>query len=81
MSEVRSDTLRHYPPGSQAAGETGCQCPVIGNGYGLGMFRNRETGEPVFVIVADCPLHGAKDNDKAGTDANPYPHKARGHSG
>ncbi len=64
MSETvkaEPSALEHYPPGSRAAGEAGCQCPVVDNGYGLGLFRNRETGKPVFVIVADCPLHGLQD--------------------
>jgi hypothetical protein len=48
-------------PGSLEAIVAGCRCPVMDNGHGrgyLGGVLDPETGEPVFVIAADCPLHG-----------------------
>lgn len=66
MQEVarpnHQDTIKRYPPGSREARAEGCRCPVMDNGHGLGMYRNRETGDPVFVITAECPLHGTKDD-------------------
>lgn len=44
-------------PGSNAAREAGCKCPVIDNGYGRGARPNPETGEPLFWITEGCPLH------------------------
>ena len=45
-------------PGSDAAREQGCICPVLDNGHGRGyMGYEDENGEPVFVTVVGCPLH------------------------
>jgi hypothetical protein len=42
------------PPGSDAAIDQGCTCPVLDNGRGRGYM-----GQPgVFVMNAGCPLHG-----------------------
>jgi hypothetical protein len=38
-------------PGSEAAQEAGCLCPVVDNHYGKGV-----DGE--FWMSADCPIHG-----------------------
>lgn len=41
-------------PGSDAALEQGCGCPVLDNSHGRGYM-----GQPgVFVMVENCPLHG-----------------------
>ena len=41
-------------PGSDAAVAAGCRCPVMDNARGRGYL-----GQPgVFVMMADCPLHG-----------------------
>lgn len=48
-------------PGSDEARDGGCLCPVMDNGRGrgyLGGVINPETGEPMFVVRADCPMHG-----------------------
>ena len=47
-------------PGSDAAINAGCTCPVLDNGHGRGYMggaRNRDTGEIMFVYNANCPLH------------------------
>jgi hypothetical protein len=47
-------------PGSDEAIEQGCTCPVLDNAHGrgyLGGMRSPE-GNPLFVMSADCPLHG-----------------------
>jgi hypothetical protein len=47
-------------PGSHEAGERGCICAVIDNGYGrgyLGGMKNPDTGETMFVVTVGCPLH------------------------
>lgn len=42
-------------PGSEAAGEAGCTCPVIDNHYGNG--RPGPNGRRVFIYVEGCPVH------------------------
>jgi len=47
-------------PGSREAIEQGCTCPVLDNSHGKG-YRGGVTGEDgktVFVINANCKLHG-----------------------
>ncbi len=44
------------PPGSDEAIELGCLCPVLDNGRGRGMFKDKD-GQPVFWINGYCPLH------------------------
>lgn len=49
-------------PGSQAARDAGCRCPIIDNGYGKGIYGGaiREPdGSPAFWYVDDCPVHVA----------------------
>lgn len=43
-------------PGSDAALDLGCRCPVMDNNRGRGSMY----GKGVFVMNADCPLHGSK---------------------
>lgn len=50
-------------PGSQAAIDKGCTCPVIDNHYGRGFTLN---GETVFWINENCPIHGAKGAEDDG---------------
>ena len=48
-------------PGSDAAIARGCTCPVLDNGHGsgwLGGTKDPETGETLFVINFNCPVHG-----------------------
>jgi hypothetical protein len=51
-------------PGSEAAQEQGCLCPVMDNHKGEG-FRQGDDG-PMFWIAGDCPLHGAKQKTDLG---------------
>lgn len=47
-------------PGSIAAGNLGCLCPVLDNAHGrgyLGGVKDR-SGKTVYVIRDDCPMHG-----------------------
>lgn len=46
-------------PGSVAAGEMGCRCPVIDNAHGQGIAGR-------FVISHDCPLHNAERGTQNG---------------
>lgn len=50
-----ADDLRAAPnPGSDEAIAKGCKCPVLDNAHGRGYL-----GKPgIFVLSADCPLHG-----------------------
>lgn len=50
MSETR--------PGSAIARAKGCTCPRDENDNGRGWGRDPETGDPLFVMRLDCPLHG-----------------------
>lgn len=44
-----------YNPGSDAAIDRGCICPVLDNAHGQGCYKSPD-GE--FIINPDCPLHG-----------------------
>ena len=44
-------------PGSEAAVESGCTCPVLDNHHGKGFLLD---GAPVFWINAGCPLHAKR---------------------
>ena len=49
------DEEKVFPnPGSKAAEEQGCTCPVMDNCYGKGINRDGET----FWFNENCPLHG-----------------------
>lgn len=43
-------------PGSDAALERGCLCPVLDNGHGRGVPQS--DGDPLYWVNAHCPLHG-----------------------
>ena len=43
-------------PGSDAALDLGCTCPVLDNGHGR--------GPGPFWMAADCPLHGANSQQE-----------------
>jgi hypothetical protein len=45
-------------PGSREALDQGCKCPVYDNSHGQGIGKD-ESGEEMFWINADCPLHGS----------------------
>ena len=55
-SEKRESAGGTLPPnpGSDAAVELGCTCPVLDNGRGAGYMGR----EGVFWIHGGCPLHG-----------------------
>lgn len=50
-------------PGSDAAIEQGCACPVLDNSHGDGWM-----GTDQYWVVPDCPLHGGEIPD-GGDDA------------
>lgn len=54
-----SDEVEKPYPGSKEATDQGCTCPVLDNHKGLGRAGNQE----VFVMNADCPIHGEGENN------------------
>ena len=50
-------------PGSDAALDQGCMCPVLDNGRGRGFLVD---GERHFWISGDCPLHTSADQHREG---------------
>jgi len=51
---VSGNTEPEYAPGSRAAIQAGCTCPVIDNRQGRGYMGIAGT----YVYSGDCPLHG-----------------------
>ena len=49
------------PPGSDAAVESGCTCPVLDNHHGKGFLWD---GAPVYWITEGCPLHAKRKDTK-----------------
>ena len=49
-------------PGSDAALEAGCECPILDNHHGKGCGRDKD-GNPLFWVSADCPIHGRKNEN------------------
>lgn len=48
----------HTPnPGSTAARELGCRCPVVDNHHGAGSGRRGHDGKPLFWVSETCPVH------------------------
>jgi len=47
-------------PGSDAALDQGCTCPVLENGHGR--------GNGPFWFNESCPLHGAAEDQEESTD-------------
>ena len=47
-------------PGSNAAIDAGCTCPVMDNGHGRGYMGGLKDadGNVMFVMDEACPLHG-----------------------
>lgn len=45
-------------PGSPAAWDLGCVCPITDNAHG-----QRPAGWKWWVIRLDCPVHGSDDED------------------
>lgn len=45
-------------PGSDAALDAGCTCPVLDNGHGTGRLQGADI---LFWVAADCPLHSVED--------------------
>jgi hypothetical protein len=53
-----SETEQTFNPGSDAALERGCKCPVLDNGHGRGHLGDGE--QFGWWIQQDCPLHGSR---------------------
>lgn len=47
-----------HPPGHPQAVADGCTCPVLDNGHGRGCGYLSADGDPVFIVSAECPVHG-----------------------
>lgn len=47
-------------PGSHAAVDTGCLCPVMDNANGAGVSIG---GQTMHWISSQCPLHGSRVDD------------------
>lgn len=59
---MSDDTQTHVPsPGSYAAIELGCTCPVLDNNYGHGAYRDG-SGEIMYWKSDDCPVHSQTSN-------------------
>lgn len=60
---VRNNEIPKAPlPGTLEAQDLGCTCPILDNSYGQGYM-----GQPgVYVISADCPIHGIKHESNSG---------------
>lgn len=58
---------RTPPPGSDEAVEQGCFCPILDNCRGEGRAIDPATGELMFVIRVECPLHGDRADRQGGT--------------
>lgn len=54
---MRSDRPATPNPGSQEAVKLGCQCPVLDNAHGRGVYTDPKTGDRQFWISAACNLH------------------------
>ena len=59
------ESIKKMPPGSATAWQHGCKCPAYDNAHGRGYLGGvkDESGETVFVINGDCPLHGNPTGD------------------
>lgn len=55
-------------PGSDEAINLGCTCPVLDNGHGNGCGRKDESGNPLFWINGNCPVHGGRINETSPSD-------------
>ncbi len=51
-------------PGSDAARELGCRCPVLDNAHGRGAWGS-SGDDAVFWINGDCPMHGWDEDEDA----------------
>jgi hypothetical protein len=56
-------------PGSDAALDLGCICPVIDNSHGGGSGYTNEDGTPAFWITEGCEVHMAKKEKKSKKDS------------
>lgn len=59
-----------YRPGSSEAIANFCECPVLDNSHGKGIYGGvvkDEFGQPLYWISETCPLHkpGGEDNGKS----------------
>ena len=52
-------------PGSKEARDLGCKCPVIDNGYGIGILGGiMMNGKPQFYFDSECPIHGLNSREQ-----------------
>lgn len=55
-------------PGSKAARDIGCRCPVLDNAGGRGAWGS-EGPDAVFFVNEDCPVHGKGGAADSGGEA------------
>ena len=62
-ADVVAGMTDKYPhsPGSDTAITDGCACPVLDNAHGKGCGYLTEHGEPVYIVNAECKLHGSAE--------------------
>lgn len=53
---MSGDVFDLYPPGSPAARDAGCRCPVMDNRHGRGAYTD-DDGKPQFWTSEACNLH------------------------
>ncbi len=58
IAKVNMDEKEFLRPGSDEAVTAGCRCPILDNQHGYGYWS-----KDIFVMDADCPLHGSKKDD------------------
>ena len=51
-------------PGSKEALNLGCKCAVYDNNHGDGIGKDSNTGEELFWINLECPLHGKEQRSE-----------------
>lgn len=59
---MKIDEIEVANPGSKDAVNFGCTCPSMDNAHGLGVGTDEKTGDTLFWISGDCPLHVTKED-------------------
>lgn len=74
-----ADCYQHPPSHPQSVID-GCICPPLDNAHGKGCGYLSDDGDPVFIVNADCPLHGTAeffpDDMRFGRDLSQPPYGA-----